>query len=512
MKKRPKRGLLLALCGCLAVSFGLLAACTNTPGEHDHVYTNWETVTPATCTEGGTERATCSVCGNEETRPVDQLGHDWKVTGGNPATCTEDGTQTLKCERCGVEDTQDVKATGHVWNADTKTEDLISSAKCETEGERVVKCEACGERIHVPIPALGHRWETEGTVVLSPTCTEEGRELATCARCGVKDEIPVPALGHDWEAVYTIEKPATFEEAGSKSQHCTRCDEVKETVEIPKLEADKAMQYTFRVTRTNGDLITLAGITATVRSDTTGETTSITFRNGKAVAALLPDAYTVTVDTMPEGYSAETNYSVGWEYPSCTVTLTGSLAQGALSADARYVTGSAMHDFTVTTVATANRPQSETITLSELLKTKKMVMLNFWYVDCQFCRYEFPGMEAAYQQYQDDIAIIAIDPTDTSEEYIRNFVKDYGLSFYVAMDGAGLAARFNVSVYPTTVIIDSEGIVSEIHASALVNPNNYSDLDYCTRQFAAIFEKYTHAPYYTMTGANAVDYALPENK
>ena len=510
MKKRSKIALIAALGGCLILSLGLFAACDKEKKGHDHVYDTWTAVTPATCTAGGTEKAVCTVCGKETVRDIDALGHDWTVTSSTPATCTEDGVEARNCPRCGASDTNVLKSQGHT-PGDTVVR-VVKFAKCTEDGEKIVKCDVCKNEVSVTIPALKHDFVTD-TVVRAATCTEAGLELAHCTRGDAdKAELEIPALGHDWETVYTIDKPANFEEAGRKSQHCTRCEEVTSVTEIPMLKADEPTSYTFRLVRTSGDLIMIAGVKAEIYDENQKSMGTVTFRNGKATAPLLPKNYTIVVDetTLPKGYTAEAGYSVGWADPTCAVTLTGSLASGTPAANVRYTKGSAMYDFTYTTLATDKR-ESETITLSGLLARYKVVVLNFWYVGCQFCQYEFPGMQAAYELYKDDVAVIAIDPTDTSADYIRNFVNSKQLGFYIAMDSAGLAERFSVSAYPTTVVIDREGIVSEIHASALVNPTDYDDLEYCTRQFTNLFEKYTNPPYFQSASAE-VEYTLPEKR
>ena len=507
MKKGLKIGLIALLGGCLALSLGLFAACADKVKAHDHVYGAWETVTAAMCTTGGLEKATCTVCGEETTRNTDALGHDWKVTASTPATCTKDGVEERTCQRCTTSEVNTLEALGHTPGSERVG--LKKNAKCEEDGEQTVKCEVCGEKVDVPIPALGHKWEVE-TVVREATCTEAGLQLAHCMRGDANDaEVEIPALGHDWETTYTIDKPASFDGAGSKSQHCSRCEEKKNVTEIPMLKADEETQYTFRLARTNGDLITVAGVKIEIFNANGKSQGTYTFSKGKTVAPLLPQNYTVRVveSTLPKGYSAATSYSVGWANPTCTVTLIGSLLSGTPDANARYAKGSAMYDFTYTTLETAKR-SSEEITLSGLLEKYKIVVLNFWYVDCQFCRYEFPGMQDAYDNYKNDVAIIAIDPRDTSAQYIREFVDKMELGFYVAQDTVGLASKFNVGAYPTTVVIDREGIVSEIHASALVDPEDYRNREYCTREFEKLFAKYTNL----QRAAAATEYALPKKR
>ena len=72
-----------------------------------------------------------------------------------------------------------------------------------------------------------------------------------------------------------------------------------------------------------------------------------------------------------------------------------------------------MRDFTVTTV------DGEELTLSEILKEKQAVVLNFWYTGCGPCKNEFPLLQAAYEAYSDKIEVITMNPTDISQDTVE---------------------------------------------------------------------------------------------
>ena len=68
--------------------------------------------------------------------------------------------------------------------------------------------------------------------------------------------------------------------------------------------------------------------------------------------------------------------------------------------------------------------------LAELLKTKKMVLINFWYTSCSWCVTEFPYMQESYDMYSEDVALIALDPleqndalTTTTRERVATIVR-----------------------------------------------------------------------------------------
>lgn len=131
--------------------------------------------------------------------------------------------------------------------------------------------------------------------------------------------------------------------------------------------------------------------------------------------------------------------------------------------------GDIMPELTVTTV------EGETLLLSELLKSKKMVVLNFWFADCIWCIREFPVMEASYQQYREDMEILALNPYDAPAD-IAAFQQEHSLSFPMASCSRDLTMAFGVSGYPTSVIIDREGTICLIHPGAITEKQVFDRL------------------------------------
>lgn len=107
----------------------------------------------------------------------------------------------------------------------------------------------------------------------------------------------------------------------------------------------------------------------------------------------------------------------------------------------------------------------ETVKLSDY--KGKMVMLNFWASWCPPCRVEMPHMETYYQEYKDEenIEILAVNMTTLergSKEKVGEFVDKHGLTFPILMDEEGdVKDLYKVMVYPTTYIINPEGIITD---------------------------------------------------
>ncbi len=205
-----------------------------------------------------------------------------------------------------------------------------------------------------------------------------------------------------------------------------------------------------------------------------------TNENGKASFKLPKNgSYAAVISSsMPEGYDVEDYYPL--VSTDLTITVSSSVIPETSLVGITYNLGNVMRDFTVTTT------ENKTFTLSEVLKEKKAVLINFWYTDCSWCVTEFPLMQDAYERYKDDLAIIALDPyQDDTLIGIKNFKSQMGLTFDVAQDFTSLSTAFNVTGYPTSVIIDRYGVISMIEAGAITSQ----------RAFDVVFEHFTAENY-----------------
>lgn len=158
------------------------------------------------------------------------------------------------------------------------------------------------------------------------------------------------------------------------------------------------------------------------------------------------------------------------------------------SAAGIYRMGDTIDDFSVTT------PQGEVITLSGLLQSHKAVLINFWFINCGWCDYEFPFLQEAYEAIGDDVAVLALTPYDKSDD-IAAYQTEKGLTFPMAEDTAGLSSLFGCTGYPTTVMIDRHGVYCFNESGAMPSASAFLRL---MKPFAA--EDYTES---------LVDFTIP---
>lgn len=188
------------------------------------------------------------------------------------------------------------------------------------------------------------------------------------------------------------------------------------------------------------------------------------------------DSYAVTLSGVAKGYELAESYAFSGN--SARITLTSALIKDESLSGATLGLGDVMYDFNVLT------PDGETVSLSQMLSEKKMVLLNFWYTTCTWCVTEFPFMEAAYQTYGEDAGIIALDPFD-EDAAIKSFQTDMGLTFPMAKCPSAWSSTFGVSGYPTSIVVDRYGVICLMVSGAIPSE----------RAFMSIFEHFTAEDY-----------------
>ena len=243
-------------------------------------------------------------------------------------------------------------------------------------------------------------------------------------------------------------------------------------------EPVKKAEYSVSLKTLGG--MALAGIDVYAYADSTlGELLEAgkTDENGMARFSLPAGGKPVVVlSGVPEGYDVAPYYA--FDGSAAVITLSSALVTGESLSSATLGVGDVMYDFSVT------KPDGTKVTLSEMLKEKKMVLLNFWYTTCSWCLKEFPYMEEAYQQFSDDVGIIALDPMDQNPA-VAAFQAQYGLTFDMAECPTAWTSVFGISGFPTSVVIDRYGVICLIEAGGITS----------LRPFTSMFAHFTAEPY-----------------
>ena len=186
--------------------------------------------------------------------------------------------------------------------------------------------------------------------------------------------------------------------------------------------------------------------------------------------------YAIDLEGVPDGYQVEEFYAFNGS--KADITLTSALIEGESLSGATLGLGDIMYDFTVTDNSGIST------TLSEVLKEKKMVLLNFFYTTCGPCVTEFPYMQEAYEAYQEKVGIIALDPMDDNAA-VEGFKSSMGLTFPMVACQPAWSSTFSVQGYPTSIVVDRYGMICLIEVGGLTS----------ARPFNSIFEAFSADDY-----------------
>lgn len=90
----------------------------------------------------------------------------------------------------------------------------------------------------------------------------------------------------------------------------------------------------------------------------------------------------------------------------------------------------------------------------------KVVLVNFWATSCPGCVEEMPEIKQLHQQYgARGLQIMAVAMSYDPPNYVRAFVQQNQLPFFVALDSQGSIAKAfgDIQLAPTTFLIDKQG-------------------------------------------------------
>ena len=88
----------------------------------------------------------------------------------------------------------------------------------------------------------------------------------------------------------------------------------------------------------------------------------------------------------------------------------------------------------------------------------KSIFLNFWGSWCPPCRTEFPTIQSLYEGKKDKIQFVLIAMQDKQTK-VQEFLKKNGYTTPVYMIDQPLSPSLDFRVFPTTFILDKNGVI-----------------------------------------------------
>lgn len=115
-----------------------------------------------------------------------------------------------------------------------------------------------------------------------------------------------------------------------------------------------------------------------------------------------------------------------------------------------FVTGTEPESFTARTIA------GKKVDLGRL--KGKVVVLNFWFVNCPPCRQEIPELNQLTREFANKEVVflgIALDDQSQLEEFIKSIPFDYQL----IASGSSITSQYGIRAYPTHAVLGKDGKV-----------------------------------------------------
>ena len=96
----------------------------------------------------------------------------------------------------------------------------------------------------------------------------------------------------------------------------------------------------------------------------------------------------------------------------------------------------------------------------------EVVVLYFWIGNCSVCVRKIPDLALLQEQLPEDVHFLMLNASD-SKGKIQNLIGDSNLT--VLMKSNDSFNDYKIAYVPTTVFIDKDGKIDQIHVGALAN-------------------------------------------
>lgn len=88
----------------------------------------------------------------------------------------------------------------------------------------------------------------------------------------------------------------------------------------------------------------------------------------------------------------------------------------------------------------------------------KVVVLNFWFVNCPYCLEEMPDLRRVAAAYQPQDSVVFLSFALDKPERLRKFLQQRGeFGFAVIPETKAFAQQFAIAGYPTTIVLNKQG-------------------------------------------------------
>lgn len=95
----------------------------------------------------------------------------------------------------------------------------------------------------------------------------------------------------------------------------------------------------------------------------------------------------------------------------------------------------------------------------------KIVLLNFWFEACKPCITEIPSLNQLQKDFEAD-GVMVLGISLDKEEAVKRVMAERNMLYQNVADGQNISKELRVTTYPTTFLIDKDGIIRELFVGA----------------------------------------------
>jgi thiol-disulfide isomerase/thioredoxin len=94
----------------------------------------------------------------------------------------------------------------------------------------------------------------------------------------------------------------------------------------------------------------------------------------------------------------------------------------------------------------------------------KVVVVDCFATWCEPCKMEFPHLARIHEEYNSsEVVVISVGSAGDSNIKLREFKRDYNMTWLVARDTVGVFDKYGITAIPTIIILDPSGNVYRRH-------------------------------------------------
>src|SRR5215510_11171183 len=98
----------------------------------------------------------------------------------------------------------------------------------------------------------------------------------------------------------------------------------------------------------------------------------------------------------------------------------------------------------------------------------KVVVLNFWRIDCLPCQAEMPGLNSLVSEFKDKEVVFIALAIDHEKE-VREFLKTKAFNYQIIPNAETIRQEYNINLWPTHIILNRAGNLAQHIAGGEMN-------------------------------------------